>query len=133
MKTVVREIAIDTLALYLLPMIVPGVRIDGGFLTYLMGGAALAIMFLLLRPVLKIISLPINLLTLGLFSFVINAFILYLLTIFISGISVESFSYPAVEIFGISIPAITFPLLFAYIYGAFVLSCIDSFVKWMFR
>jgi len=131
MKTAVRGIAIYTLALFLLPFIVPGVQITGGVITYLLGGVALTLLFLVLRPVLKIISLPINIITLGLFSFVINAFILYLLTIFISGIIIQDFSYPPFIFLGMSIPAIYLPLLFAYIYTSFVLSFIDSFLTWL--
>ncbi len=133
MKTIVRAIAIYTLALFLLPQLIPGVQITGGFLTLIIGGAALALLFLILKPILNIISFPVNLITLGLFSMFTNVIILYLLTVFVIGISIHSFTYPSVGIFGFIIPQISFPLLFAYIYTSFVLSFIDSFFSWLVK
>ncbi len=131
MKTAVRGIAIYTLSLFLLPYLIPGVQISGGFLTLLIGGTFLALLFFTLKPILSIISLPINLLTLGLFSFVVNAFILYILTIIISGISITAFEYSGINFLGFVIPRIYFNLFFTYIYTAFVLSFIDSFFSWL--
>lgn len=133
MKAITRAIAIYTLALYFLPMLIPGLKISGGFLTFLIGGIALMLMFLVLKPILNIISFPINLVTLGLFSIFTNAFILYLLVFFVIGISIVPFSYPPFEILGFNIPKISFSLIFAYIYTAFVLSFIDSFFSWLIK
>jgi len=133
MKTIIRNILIYTLSLYFLPMIIPGFHISGGFTTLIIGGVALAIMFVILKPILSIISFPINFLTLGIFSIFINILILYLLTVFITGISVTSFTYQKMEILGFITPKIFFNTFFAYSYTAFILSVIDSFVKWLMK
>jgi putative membrane protein len=133
MKTITRSIVIYTFALYLLPKIVPGVHIAGGFFTLLIGGIALALMFLVLKPILNIISFPVNMLTLGFFSIVTNAIILYLLTVFVSGISIVPFSYPRSEVFGFITPTLSFSMILAYLYTAFVLSFIDSFFSWLVK
>jgi len=114
-------------------MIIPGFHISGGFTTLIIGGVALAIMFVILKPILSIISFPINFLTLGIFSIFINILILYLLTVFITGISVTSFTYQKMEILGFITPKIFFNTFFAYSYTAFILSVIDSFVKWLMK
>jgi putative membrane protein len=44
----------------------------------LIGVAVLALLNAILKPILKILALPLTCLTLGLFSFVINAFVLWL-------------------------------------------------------
>lgn len=133
MKTIARAIFIYTFSLYLLPFIIPGVQIKGGFITLLIGGLGLALMFLIIKPILNFISLPINLITLGLFSIVTNALILYILTVFISGISIVSFTYNRTDFYGFIIPSLTFSMFFAYIYTAFVLSFIDSFFSWLVK
>jgi putative membrane protein len=71
---------INAVALYLTTLVVPGVRVAN------FGGAVLAALVLgvvnaVLRPVLLLLTLPINILTLGLFTFVVNAFMLYLVAI----------------------------------------------------
>ncbi|HSW48348.1 MAG TPA: phage holin family protein [Candidatus Saccharimonadales bacterium] len=131
MKTLLRRIAIYTFTLYVLPFIVPGVKISGGLETLLMGGAALALMFLVLKPILNIISFPVNLITLGLFSVVTNAFILYLMTRFIDGVKISSFTYHAAHFSGFSTPGFTLNIYLSYIFTAFVISLIESALSWL--
>ena len=133
MKTILRNIGIYTLILYFLPFIIPGVQIEGGAVTLFTAGIALALMFLILKPILNIISFPVNILTLGLFSIFTNVLILYLLTVFITDVSVVSFTYEKMEYAGFITPVISFNTFFAYLYTAFVLSFIDSFVKWLIK
>ncbi len=133
MKTIFRSIGIYLLALYFIPQIVPGFTIEGGFITILIGSVVLALMFLILKPILNIISFPVNMLTLGLFSIITNAFILYLLTILVPNITVQPFTYPKAHIYGFITPVISFNTFFAYTYSAFVLSCINSGIRWLIR
>lgn len=133
MKSLLRSTAIYLLALYFIPQIVPGFTIDGGFETLLIGAVILAFMFLFLRPILNIISFPVNMLTLGLFSIIVNAFILYLLTILVPNITVQPFTYPKGHIFGFITPIITFNTFFSYTYSAFILSCINTITRWVIK
>lgn len=131
MKTLLRSIAIYLLALYFIPQIVPGFTIDGGIVTLITGAIILALMFLIIKPILNIISFPVNMVTLGLFSIIINAFILYLLTILVPNITVQPFAYPKTNLFGIIIPVIKFNTFFSYLFSAFVLSCINTSIRWL--
>lgn len=131
MKTILRRIAIYTFILFLLPALIPGVKIIGGLETLFIGGTALALMFLVLRPVLTIISFPINLLTLGLFSVITNAFILYLMTRFVEGITISPFAYSAISFRGFTTPEIFFNFYFAYAFTAFIISLIESALAWL--
>lgn len=133
MKTIIRAVAIYTLSLFLLPYLIPGIKIEGGFLTLIIGGVSLAFLFLTIKPILNIITLPVNMLTLGIFSIFTNALILYILTIFVIDISILPFTYPKTEILGFVIPRLEFNTFFAYIYTSFVLSCIDSFFSWLVK
>jgi putative membrane protein len=130
-KALIRNIAIYTLILYVLPILIPGVTIDGGFLTFLIGGIALALMFLIIKPILSIVSLPVNFLTLGLFSLFINALILYIATIFISNFSIGAFNYPGGTFSGFVIPKLEFNTFFAYVYTAMVASFINGVIQWI--
>jgi uncharacterized membrane protein YvlD (DUF360 family) len=62
-----------------------------------------------------------------------NGLIIYLLTIVITGITIMPFTYPRTDLRGFITPPLQFDLFFAYIYTAFVLSFIDSFIKWLMR
>ncbi|HKV43887.1 MAG TPA: phage holin family protein [bacterium] len=68
---------INAIALYLTTLIVPGVRVAD------LGGAVVAALVLgivnaVIRPVVLILTLPLTILTLGLFTLVVNAAMLYL-------------------------------------------------------
>jgi len=62
--------------------IVPGVSIEGGFWQLLLVAAVFGLLSAILRPILKLLSLPLIILTLGLFTLVINL-LLFLLTAWI--------------------------------------------------
>ncbi|MBI2304916.1 MAG: phage holin family protein [Chloroflexi bacterium] len=75
-----------TAAAYLLP----GVHVQS-FVTALVVALVLGIINVILKPVLLILTLPINILTLGLFTLVINAVLIMFTTVIVSGFSVDSF------------------------------------------
>ncbi|CAK21850.1 phage holin family protein [Listeria welshimeri] len=53
-----------------------------GFMTALLASFVLAILNMLIRPILLLLTLPINIFTLGLFTFVVNAIMLEMTTFF---------------------------------------------------
>jgi putative membrane protein len=69
---------------------IPGVRV-ASFFSALWVALFLGIVNLFLKPVLVLITLPINILTLGLFTFVINAALILLASYFITGFQVAGF------------------------------------------
>ena len=68
----------NVLALYLANLWVPGFVVTGGWKEYLIAGLLLGVLNLIVRPILKVITLPLIWLSLGLFLIVINAIILWL-------------------------------------------------------
>jgi len=62
----------------------------GGLFPALIAAAVLGLMNVTVKPILFILTLPINLLTLGLFTFVINAMMLGLVSWFVPGFQVAS-------------------------------------------
>ncbi|OPY01712.1 MAG: Membrane protein of unknown function [Syntrophorhabdus sp. PtaB.Bin047] len=69
---------------------IPGVRV-GSFFSALWVALFLGVVNVLVRPVLIFITLPINILTLGLFTFVINAVLILLASSVIKGFEVAGF------------------------------------------
>jgi len=67
----------NSLALYVAYYFVPGFVVSGGWKEYLLAGAFLGLLNLVVKPVLKMISMPIIILTLGLFTLVINGLLLW--------------------------------------------------------
>ncbi len=68
----------NSAALYAAYRFVPGFEFSGGIKEFLLAGTILGLLNFILKPVLRFISFPVIILTLGLFSLVINALILWL-------------------------------------------------------
>ena len=68
--------ALNTLALYAAVWLVPGIRFDGSLGRFLLVGVVFGAVNTLLRPLLTILTCPLVVLTLGLFTLVINALML---------------------------------------------------------
>jgi putative membrane protein len=67
-----------------------GVHVDN-FLTALVIAVVLGIINAILRPILIVLTLPINIITLGLFTFVINALLIMFTSYLVTGFRVDSF------------------------------------------
>jgi putative membrane protein len=83
-----------TAAILLASHVVNGIEVHG-FWSAFFAAAILGILNAFFRPILIILTLPLNILTLGLFTFVINAFLLKMVSGVISGFEVHGF-WPAV-------------------------------------
>ena len=83
-----------TLAIIVTAYLVGGIQVSG-FWSALFAAAVLGILNAFFRPIILILTLPINILTMGLFTFVINAVLLKMASGVISGFNVEGF-WPAV-------------------------------------
>jgi putative membrane protein len=82
---------INTLTLLIIAQILPGFAFSG-FWSALITSLILGFVNATVRPLLLLITLPVNLLTLGLFTFVINALMILLVSSIVKGFSVDNFS-----------------------------------------
>ena len=77
-------------AIIMASYLLDGIRV-GGFFSALFAAAILGMLNAVFRPIVIILTLPINILTLGLFTFVINAFMLKTASGIIPGFDVQGF------------------------------------------
>lgn len=81
---------INAAALLALPYVVPSVQVDS-FVTALVAALVLGLVNTLIRPLLVLLTLPITLVTLGLFIFVINGLLFWFVASFLEGFRVAGF------------------------------------------
>lgn len=84
---------INALILMIIPYLVGGVEILS-FYTALITALVLAFVNALIRPIILLLTLPINILTLGLFTLVINALMFWFVASFVKGFNIDGF-WPA--------------------------------------
>lgn len=83
-------ILINGLAVYITAYLLPGVNIDT-FITAIIVSVVLGVVNTFLKPILFILTLPVTILTLGLFTLVINALMVYLVSTFVPGFHINGF------------------------------------------
>ncbi|NLJ85392.1 MAG: phage holin family protein [Firmicutes bacterium] len=99
---------VTAIALLVTAAIVPGVGVDSVFAA-LFAAAAIGIVNAFVRPVFLFLTLPINFLTLGLFTFVLNGLMLALAAFFVPGFHVSGF--------------------FSAVFGALLLGIVSSIIN----
>lgn len=81
---------INALSLLLTAHVIQGIEVQG-FFAALIAVLVLGIANAIIRPILIFLTLPLNIMTLGLFTFVINGFILYMVGAVVEGIEISGF------------------------------------------
>lgn len=81
-------------AVYLTIYLVPGVSVSGGWLSILLVALVWSVITMVIKPVLRILTLPITIFTFGLFSFILNALLFWGMALIVPGFLVSGF-FPA--------------------------------------
>ena len=84
------KVLVSAIAVFISAYLLPGVSVDP-FTTAIVVAFVLAILNALLRPVLIILTIPVTVMSLGLFLLVINAFIIQLAAYVVRGFDVMNF------------------------------------------
>lgn len=92
MKFIIRWL-INALLLLLIAYLLQGIEVANLYIA-LLAAAILGLVNALIRPFIILITLPINLLTLGLFTLVINALLFWFVASFLEGFTITGF-WPA--------------------------------------
>lgn len=87
---IIINLLINGLAVLISAYLLPGVKVDSYF-TAIVVAVVLGLVNTVLKPILILFTLPITILTLGLFTFIINALMILLVSSLVSGFSVRGF------------------------------------------
>lgn len=82
-------IVVNTIALWLAVELLPNVDFDGGIFNLILISLAFGLVNTYIRPVVELLSWPLNFVTLGLFSFVVNGLMLLLVANFSSSLNFD--------------------------------------------
>jgi len=90
MRSFVWRVIINALALLAVATILKGVVVESVFSAFI-AALVLGVLNAFIRPVLLLFSLPLNIMTLGLFTFVINGLLLWMVSVFVKGFHTSGF------------------------------------------
>lgn len=108
----IAQLFLSATAVYLTTEILPGVTLDG-FTSAIWAALVLALLNTFLKPILQILSLPVTILTFGLFLIIINTIIVMLCSEILDGFEVSGF--------------------FQGILFSIILTIITSLLNWLFK
>ncbi len=131
MKAPIRNFLIILLAFYIVSQINDGFRISGGIVILVYAALLLTLINTFIKPLLKILFLPINMITLGFFSWVIGLFVLFILTRIVPQIQISTWHFPGIQSSYVSFPAMQFSPIINFILVAFLLSFISRLAHWL--
>jgi putative membrane protein len=106
MKTILRFL-ISTIAILITAYILPGVHLSG-IVAALVLAVVLAVINIFIRPILIFLTLPITVMTVGLFVLIINGFLVMLASYIVPGFTVDNFWWAL--LFSIVLTVINFVL-----------------------
>lgn len=93
---------INTLAIVAAAYLLPQVRLDG-WKAALVAGLLLGFLNTFVRPVFRLLALPLSIITLGLFILVVNGFVLWILDWLMDGLEIQGFLWAIVAAVVVSI------------------------------
>ncbi len=95
--------------------------------------AFFAVLTLIVKPILKIFSLPLNLFTFGLFSFFSGAIVIYLDTVLVQGFAVVGYAFQGFQISGFTLPAAELTPIFSAVVASVLISWLNTALRWLFH
>lgn len=79
----------NALALFVASRLVDGIEIEAAWINYVVAGAVLGIVNTFIRPIIKLLSLPFIILTLGFFTLIINIVLLFFVSFILPTFNIE--------------------------------------------
>lgn len=133
MKSLLRNFLINMAALSLTARLIPGFTYNGGIRALLIGSVIFMVINLAVVPLLKVLFLPLNLLTLGIFAWIVNVLAVYFLTVVFPQFQLLPFTFSGLNLSGIIIPSIDLTVLHVAILSSFLIGLVAHFLNWLVK
>lgn len=133
MKSFLRHIFVNFVTIYLLGSTFPGLQVELNSKTLVTASIIWFLLNKIVKPIIKLLLLPINLITLNLFSWLVGLITLFLLQVFADGITVSSFQFNGFNFYGFIVPSLFINLFFSYIITSVLLNSVHASIFWLFR
>jgi len=132
-KKYARLLVISLIAFLVVAYYYPGFSYGGDTLILLLAAAIFALLNIFVKPVLKLLSLPFNLLTFGFFSFLVNVIVLYGVNYAIPKFKIVGFHFAGYTYSGFSLPAYDFNQLASALLASLFIGLTATVLHWIFR
>ena len=133
MKAFLRHILINLLVLYLVDVVYPGFSILHDAKTLITASIIWLLLNKIVKPIIKLLLLPINLITLNLFSWMVSLITLFLLPLMVEGIKIMPYDFPGFNYQGFSVPSFHLNLFLSFIVVSSFLNLFHNIITWIIK
>ena len=131
MRKILRGFLFHVGVLWFVSSQIGGVQFEDPVKTLALASIALTLVESLLKPLINLMLLPLNLVTLGTFRWVTNVLTLYLATVLVPGFKIVEFTFKGFQSGAFIVPELHFGAIMAFIVVSFALSVVTSFLFWL--
>lgn len=131
MKYLLRLFLIHLLSLWFLISVNRGFSISGNWQVLIYAAFLLTIIAIFVKPILKLLFLPLNMITLGFFSWVVNIALLYILVLISPQIHIQAWNFPGTGGPFFTIPAFRLSQTVNFIVSALLLAFTIKVLRWI--
>jgi|SRR3989344_1516635 len=130
-KSAVQAFLINLGALWVADYFLSGFNLDNNFNVYAVAAIVLILVNFIVKPLLNLISFPINLITLGFFTWIINIVLIYIVVLLVDGIKLSAgvLLLSRLGVIALTLPNIDLSKIMTLVVATFMI----SFVNWLLR
>lgn len=133
-RLVLRSIAINLACIFVCAQILSGIiSYVGGYQTLLFAAFIISAVNLFVRPIINLLLLPINIMTLGVFRWISNLATLYIVTWLVPNLQIHAFVYPGLDLKYLIVPPLHFSPFGAFIVATLTLTFTFHFIYWLLQ
>ncbi|MCA9392061.1 phage holin family protein [candidate division WWE3 bacterium] len=130
-RKLILRLLITAVAVIAVFYIIPGMVFIGNIIEYLQVVGLIFATGLILKPILKIISIPVEIATLGIFSIIVNGVALFAVEHWLHYIKITSFWFSGISNTTFLIAPIEIPGFVTLVIAAFSVSVVSTFLYWL--
>lgn len=133
MRHYFKSILITIASLYITKSLIPTISVGSEPKNYAMVFLGLWLISQIINPIFSLVLLPINLITFGLVSFLLNVAFVFALINFLPNFSVAAFQFPGAQIDGVILPSIYFNEIGTILLVAAVITILQKILHIIFE
>lgn len=133
MRHYLKAIVIAAVSFYSAYLAVPTIKIGNNSENLLVIIGAMLVVTLLLRPIFSLVLLPINFLTIGSVSLILNSILIWGLTLYLPGFSIRAFNFKGAMLDGFILPPYSFNEIGTIILVAAIITFLQKILHLIFE
>ncbi len=130
-KTYLLGFIISAIAFVIATFFLPGLNYGGNSDTLVRASIVFSLLNTFVRPILKIVLLPLNFLTLGLLGGLTGLILLWLVSVLVPGFTITASHFGGLTFGSVSLPSYDLNAILTLIVGAFVIGVVTSALYWI--